>query len=272
MRNCVDEGALQTWFDGELTANEAANITAHLHECARCAESARTLETENLLLSEGLSAEFAGTIPSERLRQRVDAAISGLPVASVPGARESWLDAVRNLFPSFRVLAYASMAAAILLAGFLAMVYLRSNQATLPVTVENHPPQVVVPTPPTPEASPQQVVPPQVVNSPKALPPRRTRPLRNRGEMETTLASVERQYERAIVKLNEAIQTQAPMRPSLRVEYEYNMALIDSAIATTRDVARKNPGDPQATQFVLAAYQSKIDLMNQIAEARIPER
>jgi hypothetical protein len=43
------------------------------------------------------------------------------------------------------VLAYASMAAAILLAGFLAMVYLRSNQATPPVTVENHPPQVVVP-------------------------------------------------------------------------------------------------------------------------------
>jgi hypothetical protein len=60
--------------------------------------------------------------------------------------------------------------------------------------------------------------------------------------METTLASVERQYERAIVKLNEAIQTQAPMRPSsLRVEYEYNMALINSAIATTRDVARKTP-------------------------------
>ena len=74
---------------------------------------------------------------------------SGLPVASVPSARESWLDAVRNLFPSFRVLAYASMAAAILLAGFLAMVYLRSNQATPPVTVENHPPQVVVPTLPT---------------------------------------------------------------------------------------------------------------------------
>ena len=54
MRNCIDEGVLQTWFDGELTANEAANITAHLHECARCAEGARTLEAENLILSEGL--------------------------------------------------------------------------------------------------------------------------------------------------------------------------------------------------------------------------
>ena len=42
-----------------------------------------------------------------------------------------------------------------------------------------------------------------------------------------------------------------------------------SSIAQLRppvDVARKNPGDPQATQFVLAAYQSKIDLMNQIAK------
>ena len=144
-------------------------------------------------------------------------AVNGLQVAGVPVAGESWLNAVRNFFPSFRVLAYASMAAAVLLAGFLAVVYLRSNQPTPSVTAEKHPPQVVVPTPPTPEASPQQVVVPEVVKTPKALPPS-TRPVRNRGEMETTIASVERQYERAIVKLNEAIQAQAPMRPSLRVE------------------------------------------------------
>jgi hypothetical protein len=86
------------------------------------------------------------------------------------------------------------------------------------------------------------------------------------------LAWQERQYERAIAKLNEAINAQAPLRPSLRVEYEYNLAVIDNAITTTRDVARKNPNDPQATQFMLAAYQSKVDLMNQIADARVLER
>ena len=82
----------------------------------------------------------------------------------------------------------------------------------------------------------------------------------------------ERQYERAIAKLNEAIRSQPPLRPSLQVEYEYNLALIDNAISTTREVAKKHPKDPQATQFMLSAYQSKVDLMNTIAEARVLER
>jgi hypothetical protein len=78
----------------------------------------------------------------------------------------------------------------------------------------------------------------------------------------------ERQYETAIAKLDEALKTQPPMRPALQVEYEYNMAVIDNAITTTRDAAKKNPKDPLANQFMLAAYQSKVDFMNQIADAR----
>jgi hypothetical protein len=78
----------------------------------------------------------------------------------------------------------------------------------------------------------------------------------------------ERQYENAIARLNEALKTQPAMRPALQVEYEYNIAVIDSAIATTRVAAKKNPKDPLANQFMLAAYQSKVDFMNQIADAR----
>ena len=46
MRNCIDEGTLQSWFDGELDANAAAKVTAHLHSCVPCAEAASTLEAE----------------------------------------------------------------------------------------------------------------------------------------------------------------------------------------------------------------------------------
>ena len=87
-----------------------------------------------------------------------------------------------------------------------------------------------------------------------------------------SLAWLESQYQKAFPKLNEAIKAQAPLPPSLRVEYEYNLALIDNAIITTRQIARKNPKDPLATQFMLAAYQSKIDLMNQLAQARVSEQ
>jgi len=81
----------------------------------------------------------------------------------------------------------------------------------------------------------------------------------------------ERQYEYGIARLNDAIKIQPAMRPSVQVEYAYNMAVIDNAIATGRAVARRNPKDPLANQFLLDAYQSKVDLMNQIANSRVRE-
>jgi len=48
--------------------------------------------------------------------------------------------------------------------------------------------------------------------------------------------------------------------------------MIDNAIISTRQVARKNPKDPLAAQSMLAAYQSKIDLMNQVAQARLVDQ
>ena len=73
---------------------------------------------------------------------------------------------------------------------------------------------------------------------------------------------------RTIATLNATLKSDRPMRPSLRVEYEHNLALLDQAIQMTRDAARKNPKDPQAAQFMFAAYQSKVDLLNQVADAR----
>ena len=147
MRNCIDEGTLQSWFDGELDANAAANVTAHLHSCVPCAEAARTLEAENLILSEGLSAEFAAAIPTERLRQRVDAAVAELHVAGAAPVNRSWWSALGDLLPSFRVLAYASATAAVLLAGWLAVVYLKRDQPTALVTIRGGLPEIALVTP-----------------------------------------------------------------------------------------------------------------------------
>jgi len=268
MRNCIDEGTLQAWFDGELAANAAAEVTTHLNACAQCAEAARAVESENTILTEGLAAEFAEAVPTERLRERVEAAVAGLQVR--PVASQSWIHAVRDFFPSVRLLAYASATAAILLAGLLAVVYVRKKPAS-PI-VQN---PVSHQSPVTEKAPPQQVTGPVALKQPTAPSKRVPRSIKRNPASEerpTSLAWQERQYERAIAKLNEAIKSQPPMRPSLQVEYEYNLALIDNAIATTRDVAKKNPKDPQAAQFVRAAYQSKVDLMNQIADARVLER
>ena len=58
MKNCIDEGTLQAWFDGELAAEAAAHVAAHLNHCDRCAAAANIVETESLMLSEALAPEF----------------------------------------------------------------------------------------------------------------------------------------------------------------------------------------------------------------------
>ena len=271
MKNCIDEEILQTWFDGELSADEAAAVAAHVRACAECAGRARGVEAENLILFEGLSAEFAAVIPAERLRERVDAAVNSSHVQTTRASR--WRT-VAEFFSSLRPLVYASAAAMIVLAAFLAFVYLKKDKVAPPHEAQNNPRQVIPSVPqdsresePAPRPAPQRSPELAVMNPPK--------PLRRHRAPEpdaTSLSWQERQYQYAIAKLSEAIKTQPPMRPALQVEYEYNMAVIDNAIATTRDAARKNPKDPLTNQFVLAAYQSKVDFLNQIADARVLEK
>lgn len=287
MRKCIDEGMLQAWFDDELEANTAADVAAHLHGCTHCVEAVQTLEAENLIVSQALS-EFAEAVPTERLRQRVAAAVAGLQVTAVPATNRidrtkrtnrSLVDAVRNLFPSFRVVAYASIAAGILIAGILLAVNLRKERPA-PLAGKETPKEVVAPVAPksqapSPPVSPEPAREVVAVGPSKTPAPPRPKPFSKRRASEPdamSLAWLESQYQKAFPKLDEAIKAQVPLRPSLRVEYEYNLAVINNEIITTRQIARKNPKDPLAAQSMLAAYQSKIDLMNQLAQARLPEQ
>jgi hypothetical protein len=271
MKHCIDDGTLQAWFDGELDTDAAAIVAAHTNQCAVCAQAARDLEVESSMVSQALAAEFGQTIPTESLRQRLDAAVAGLPPARLQTtATTNWIDKVRELFRP-RVFAYASMVAAIALAAFLGFVYLK-GRPSVPVAA-NQPALEAAPSTPAPSselvATEPKPSPPVPAESPKRLKTRNPGMVAPGG---TPLQQQESKYENTIATLDAAIKSKSPMRPFLQVEYEHNLALVDHAIAETRDAARKNPKDPQAAQFMAAAYQSKIDLMNQVADARTTDR
>src|SRR5262249_54866137 len=78
MKQCLDEATLQSFFDGELSSEMMESATLHLASCATCAAAARELEEESLLLSNALATEFEASVPTERLRQRIDAAVLGM--------------------------------------------------------------------------------------------------------------------------------------------------------------------------------------------------
>jgi Putative zinc-finger len=78
----------------------------------------------------------------------------------------------------------------------------------------------------------------------------------------------EKNYLKVIASLDTAIKSGGDnaLRPTLRAEYERNLQVVDEAIAQTRVVAQRNPNDKDAADFLLSAYQSKVDLMNTMAE------
>lgn len=273
MRSCIPEETLQAWFDGELADHEAAIVAAHLIECLSCAEAARTVEAENLIVSKGLAIEFEATIPTERLRQRVASAVAAFQRESMSPARPTLSQRARELFSSFRPLAYASIVAVVLLGGFVAFRALKKDQTLSPPPVAvlsgtgNVPSAIVT-------ASNEKPTPPNASALPAKRKVRRSIAIKRNRNYEPdafSLAWQQRQYDYAIARLNDAIKIQPAIRTSVQVEYAYNLAVIDNLIATGRVVARRNPKDPHATQFLLDAYQSKVDLMNQIANARVRE-
>ena len=285
MTRCLDEAKLQSYFDGELSLSMMESVTSHLASCETCAAAARELEEESALLTSALTAEFEASVPTERLRQRIDAAVLGDRVAFAQttekrGGLAAFFSGLLN-FGTQRTLGFASLAVVLAFAAILGAVMMRNK----PATTVTAPPQVAVtelkPNPTqvvTPAVEVQNANSTQVVSS---IPtPRSGGPVRSNRPLTTSASAPklqpvkllpgERSYLQTIAKLDSTIKSnKKAMRPSLQVEYERNLAVVDGAIAATRSAAKSNPNDPDAADFMFAAYQSKVDLLNTIADARL---
>ncbi len=267
MRQCLDEGMLQSYFDGELSTELMEAATSHLASCAACAAAASELEQESSMLSTALAAEFEASVPTERLRQRIDAAVAGLQVAG----------SFTNLFnfAPGRMLGYAGLIVMLAFGLIFGLIKFRTPARVLPNnSVASTDPVTRNPGPMAPvKEGPKDVTPgpsPNIVAINKKPNGNRTIPPKSPA---VKLIPGERSYLQTIAKLDTAIKSgNKAMRPTLQVEYEKNLAVVDRAIAATRNAAKSNPNDPDATDFMFAAYQSKVDLLNTIADARVYNR
>src|SRR5689334_4642772 len=147
MKQCLDEGMLQSYFDGELPASLMESATSHLASCASCAAAALELEEENALLGEAFALEFSESVPTERLRRRVDAAVAGLqvvrPVVHQPSAVSGFFNSLSNLF-SFapqRALGYAALMVMLAFGAIFGLVKLRNSAPTAPQTIATKAPE-----------------------------------------------------------------------------------------------------------------------------------
>jgi hypothetical protein len=84
-----------------------------------------------------------------------------------------------------------------------------------------------------------------------------TDPLLNEAEAEFARAAAA--YERSIEKLRDLLQREEPRwSPAERARCAERLAQLDEAIATSRELARRSPGDTVGNEQLFAAYQQKI--------------
>ena len=78
----------------------------------------------------------------------------------------------------------------------------------------------------------------------------------------------EESYVKTIADLNQTVggQKDVALRPSQRVSYERDLAVVNDSIKRMRGEVRKNPKNESAKQVLYTSYQNKIDLLSSVAQ------
>jgi hypothetical protein len=306
MRNrCLDEGLLQAYIDGELSQGHAAEAAAHIASCGACAAALAEAAGENNFFAAAFAPDDSLSVPSQILRSRIGAAVAQLEDSPASNRKRSggfnfdgFLTSLSSLFTFTpqRAAAFASLLV-LVAAGVIYFAVIRPHgtkdapQGPQEIARGGTTPEHREVTPPTPNASNNGVtesgdVPvtttvqgnasPRFVNA--GYTPRRrvSRPEAAQptpAPAETAAAKKEvlpgeKAYQTAIASLEKTIKFggDASLKPSVRVQYERNLAILDSAIEQTRKVASTNPKDKDAVGFLMSAYQSKVELLTKVAD------
>ena len=93
MTRCLDEGKLQSYFDGELPIEMMESVTSHLASCVTCAAAARELEEESAFVISALATEFEASV---RLACMVQVNYS--PILPDTGRSETFSDPIVECF------------------------------------------------------------------------------------------------------------------------------------------------------------------------------
>jgi hypothetical protein len=286
MKHCFDESVLQAYVDGELSDERMYEITRHLAACSECERLVDNIQADLAVLSSALDAELGVAVPTAALRSRLDAAISQInhPIASAGFAPEAsiWNRlslALKGIYGS--ALVPAGALAALALVAVIGSIYLVNSSGVATGQIgrvyngDLVPPPVIPPLDDTliesgsEGASLQRN---QGGHRTRRMPGTRTN---ISGPVKTYDQPLpgEKGYLNAIASLSGAVkQGSVTLKPTMVAEYERNLAIVNKAIEETRQTARQNPQDKDAVAFLYASYQSKVDLLNAVADQSLIAR
>ena len=283
----LDEGIIQAYLDGELNQGQAAATVSHLAACEACSAALAGAENETSFFAAAFAPDDSLSVPSAALRARLNAAVAQLEASAESEQRHPQARGLGGVWASLSGLftftprtaaAFATLLVAVA-AGIIYVSSQKSQQTTNAPEVATSnpapapaPPAAVTTTPevnvPKPSASPaKEEKPTPVLANHTPRPAGKRRPVAPRTPKEEVLPG-EQEYRTAIASLEKTIKLggDESLRPALRADYERNIALLDSAIEQTRRVAARNPKDKDAVGFLMATYQSKVELLTRVAD------
>ena len=292
MKRCLDEGLLQAYLDGELSQERMSAAAAHVAACERCADALAAAESETAFFATAFAPDDTVGVPTEALRSRINAAVAQLESTSNVnrvrsrglnfGGLLASLSGLFNFTPQTAV-AFASLLAVVA----FAIIYFAVHRQPVVKQSNDGQSEIAKNVNPSPTATQEIIEPtgtgkvdgivPQSSKKNKIIPASGRRSGGGRGfnlkpsnvqPKAPELLPGEKDYQTAIASLEKTIKMggDTTLRPAVRVDYERNLAILDSAINQTRSVAARNPKDKDAVGFLMSVYQSKVELLTKVAD------
>lgn len=286
--NCVDIGTIQAFLDGETEPAVSLRVADHISECDACSAMLAEAEEESAIVFPLLERELNTLVPTQRLWSKINEEIE-IEKQNTPFWKKLWTGiAVALSSPSIAVAASVLVVFGLFVAFW--GVNLQQEQQIASYTQpssrniqSNQDPQVdnAVAT----RGDQAEVLQPAVSNPADSGPSEefvarkaiyRKTVDRNEKVKGQPLNAVpasdyipgEESYVKTIASLNQTVsgQKDVVMRPSERVSFERDMAVVNDSIQRMRQEVRKNPKNESAKQVLYSSYQNKIDLLNSVTQ------
>ena len=282
MSNCLDTGTIQAFLDGELAPAAANGVSAHIATCDACAAQLAAAEEESAFVFSVLEREMDALVPTQRLWSKINDSLE-VEKATAPFWKKAWTSLVSSLAnPAIAVAAVAVIALGV---SWVVFTDRTGTTRSVPQSDIARSGQPVQNTTGTTVTSGVEVSTSETGSSVVALPGntlRRTpvrvinvdyrEPVGPRGPGPRPPAPDyipgEESYVKTIASLNQTVNAQKDtvMRPSERISYERDMAVVEDAIKKMRAEVRKHPKNESAKQVLYTSYQNKIDLLNSVSQ------
>jgi len=252
--------------------------------CDACAAQLGTAEEESAFVFSVLEREMDTLVPTQRLWSKINESIE-VEKHNLPLWQKAW----NTLVASLANPAIAVAAVAVIVFGVSTVVFVEKNEAPRQTEVAGYqPPKQITPVSTTNLPAVDPAGPVRNPNAVEATPIRSSRASSPKAENaiyrepgrpqvdnltqppppQPTYISGEENYVKTIDTLAKTVDTQKDnvLRPSERISYERDMAVVDDAIKKMRKEVQKNPKNESAKQVLYSSYQNKIDLLNSVSQ------